>query len=336
MDISDILKQLSRSLVFIVITGYILFLVPYFLTANMPLQYDYNILSVLIIILVIAIFIIFWLSSFIYLVDRGLKVFKYKAHNEEDIFFTVDSIVFMFAIIGIPISLLTFESILTNINPLIFPIIVFVVIPLIFVLIRHFKKDFFYKIRLIINIFFGLFIIIGTLIFVLKLDINFLVYLMFIFLVIMILLRNSPIIDNEKISTLSFIKFYKKEFLRDRKKSIFDKINITLSIVLIQILFALYDYTMNKGRFINQFRSNTLSIFNIGEFNGRFTLDNEVAKLITDVNKINSTDKYTTIESTILWSNDNYLFINNDKNITVPLKKNNIPIDVIKIKDDSN
>jgi hypothetical protein len=302
----------------------------------MPLQYDYNILSVLIIILLIAIFIIFWLSAFTYLVDRILKIFKYKAYNEEDIFFTIDSIVFMFAIIGIPIALLTFESILSNINPQIFPITIFVVVPFIFVLIRYFKKDLFYKIRLIVNIFFGSFIIIGTLIFVLKLDTNFLVSLMFIFLVIMILLRNNPIIDNEKISTLSFIKFYKEQFLRDKKKSIFDKINITLSIVLIQILFAAYDYTMNKGRFISQFRSNTLSIFNIGEFKGKFTLDNEVAKLIIGVNKINSTKKYTTIESSILWSNDNYLFIKNNKNITIPLKKNSIPIDVIKIKDDNN
>jgi hypothetical protein len=93
---------------------------------------------------------------------------------------------------------------------------------------------------------------------------------------------------------------------------------------------------MNKGRFISQFRSNTLSIFNIGEFKGKFTLDNEVAKLIIGVNKINSTKKYTTIESSILWSNDNYLFIKNNKNITIPLKKNSIPIDVIKIKDDNN
>lgn len=333
MNVIELVSEVSKSILVVLIAGYILFLIPYFLTNNIPLQYDFNIISVLLVMLYVMVLVLLGLFCFVYIIDRYLKTFKYKEYHAEDIFNTFDSMFFIFAIIAIPMSLIYIPLFLKFVNPNTFSIFLFIIIPLFFVAFWYFKRELFFKVKLFINLIFTVVIIITLLI--RGTDISFIFFLFFIFIIIIMSLKNSSLFEHQNIKKLSITKILleNKNSIWNTNNKIINKINLTVAIILILIIFSFYDHQINHGKLINRFTKVALHTLNIGEFKGSFIIDNNVAEVLRDVDKEEINSKYTLVKSHIVWSNDKYLFIKSESNKTIPIMKNFIPIDVIKIKE---
>lgn len=335
MNLTEMLLQLSKSILLIALSGYLLVLMPYFLTHNMPLQYDNNIISILFIILMILTIILLLTLSFAYFIDRSIKLidmFRKQKDYKVDCAEVIDSTFYAIILIFLPLTVNIFFINIFTVNSKISVLYIFT-LPLISILLWKYKPNTYYKIKLSVIVItmagIGIYIIFKWL------DTNILVFLIFCMYFVMSVIKNQQFINTQCIRNFSLIKWYKIFILNNKNKNSYifhNKINPTIAIIIILILFTLFNNSYyKKYHFEQKITNNILRILNIGAFKGTFIIDKNVSLFINDVNKSNMTNnKYITLTSHILWDNDKYLYIQNDKNITIPISKIFIPINVIK------
>lgn len=87
---------------------------------------------------------------------------------------------------------------------------------------------------------------------------------------------------------------------------------------------------MNQSKLTNTITNRSLAVLSIGEFEGEFFIKKEFANLLSNTSIIESNGEYKLLKAHVVWSNDKYLFIKNDNNITISIRKDQLPIDVKK------
>lgn len=335
------LKNASQYILLIVITGYIFFLIPYFLNNKMRIQNDENQISIFFIFTIIPILLSFVLFAMIYVIDRILKI-KQKQELELDSFSNFDFIIALSGIISIPFIFLPIVSLFSKNNMTIVMALLFgfsyLAIPVSVYFWRKkytlFIKRFLISIQIIYVLFF-----LTSVVILLKLDIfKALPMIVLSVLIILEYLYQKSIFLNDEIqpslSILSWYVSFQKQLYEDNKylKKIFQRINnIYVVFASILLTFLLWDKVFNLSTYSLRVTEGVLNTLNIGMFEGQFYIKKDIGSLL-DINSSNKSDKYLQVHAFILWSSNMYLFFKDTNNQTIVIKKSDLASDVKPLK----
>jgi len=292
-----------KSFLFLVFVSYGFILLPYFVHNNMQLQFDINLLSLIIIVTFSIFLIMVFVTLYMFILgllytSKRLLYILYKKQKNKFIAFLL--------LIGLIIFLISISIIFNdffNNNPTISKILTFISIAIASYLIYSLKP---YDGRLLLTLsIVSLFII-----FHLNFDIlipSILILIMTLF-VLYFLYNNHPELLKNKTSLYQIAKGMEKN-------NVLIKLDFWQTITLLFLSVWFLDTLAFKGNVLNFLKERTFDIFSIGSYKGKIYPNKNICE------RINICDGYYHI----VWSNSNLLFIRtNDNNRTIVLKKENL------------
>lgn len=321
----SIVEIFNKNMLFVFITLYFLFLFPYFISNNIPLQFDLNIIIVFLVLFVLIFLFLICLYIYAGFIERIFKLY-YKT-NTNDMFELLDFIIAFIGLFILPASI----GILFEINHKFMYLIVFlffVIYGIIgFLSIKKGMKSVIY-INTIVTLLLLLYFLIS--------DIGSVLYLLFIFWLVLFLF--ITLLNQESCKFNHYIKqnnmhifFEHKKFIESIKsKFILDnlkKINIYFFIIIILVIFQFLDKIM-KFNLYDNVTKNTLLLTKVGSYNTGLVLSSHLSKFLDDSKNVSDKEMFE-LQTLVIWQNDSYIFIK-DNNRSISINREFVALDKFK------
>ncbi len=338
---------LKTYLTIIGILGYLWFMLPYFIRYNISPQWDFDSLSVFIIILTIVLIFIFVTFLLFYIANcikiEILFLWEYIGFKEKSNF-TEKELIIIKNIAKIRKFILMFFGLINSILLIIFYIIsptnkiINYIILLVFIIafisfVK--KKSFFIEFMHFINSI--SIILIFYVIFKNHLSYGLTIFIMAIWggACLTLYFNSETCILHQKTIYLkkNGISVHKKN-----SKKLFEKImKIIASTILISLIIFFYaDILFSQSKIIHSIENTIFKILRVSNYRSQYIISSQYAKLL-DVNntKILHT-KDTKINVLVLWNGTDKLFIKDDKNSTIGIPQNQILQSIAKMTTSKN